>query len=95
MHVQFAQFRTAMQDRKYLAGVQPALRVKGAFDPLLLLQVLFIEHGVHEVPFFNADTVFTGQDATDFDTQTQDISAEFFSFFQFFRNVGVKQDQWV
>ena len=39
MHMQFAQFRTTVQDREYLSGVELSLRVKGAFDALLLVQV--------------------------------------------------------
>ena len=95
MHVQFAQFRAAVQDREYLARIQLALRVKDALDALLLLQVLFIEHRGHELFFLKADTVFTGQDATDFHAQAQDIRTELFGFFQFLRVVRIKQDQRV
>ena len=60
---------------------------------MLLLQVLFIEHGGHEVPFLHADAVFARQRAADLHAQAQNVRAEFLGLAQFFGVVGVKQDQ--
>ena len=64
-----AQFRAAMELREHLAGIQQSVRVKGAFDAHLLLQIVFGEHGRHQVALFNAHAVFAGQDTANLYTQ--------------------------
>src|SRR4051794_38029999 len=39
MHVDAPEFGAAVQDRKHLSGIEQALRVEGAFQPLLLVEI--------------------------------------------------------
>jgi len=41
-HVHAAELGAALQGRKHLAGIEQALLVEGAFEPLLLLEVRFL-----------------------------------------------------
>ena len=49
VHMDPSQFGAAMQGRVDLARVQQAVRIEGAFDPLLLFQVDLGEHRPHQI----------------------------------------------
>ena len=51
--------------RKHLAGIEQPVRVEGAFQPLLVREVGFVEHLAHQVALLDADAVLAGQDAAD------------------------------
>src|SRR5580698_4150608 len=70
-----AEFGAAVQGRKYLAWVQEALGVEGAFQPLLLVEVDLRKHLRHQVALLDADAVLAGQDAAEFDADSQDVGA--------------------
>ena len=95
MHVHAAQFGAPVQGGVDLAGVQQMAGVEGALDPLLLLQVVLGEHGVHQVALLDADAVLAGEHPADLDAHAQDIGAHLFHLLQFPRLVGVVQDQRV
>src|SRR4051794_28567804 len=70
--VDTAKLGAAMQRRKHLAGIEQALRVERAFQPLLLVEVDLREHLRHQIAFLDADAVLAGQDAAEFDAAAQD-----------------------
>ena len=92
MHMQAAQFGATMQMREYLARIQQVPGIKGAFQPLLLFQVILGELNGHEVTLFHTDTMFTGQHTTHFNAASQDIGTKILSAFQLTRDIGIKQD---
>src|ERR1700733_12093803 len=67
MHVHAAELGAAVQGREYLAGIEQALVVEGAFDALLLIEVDFREHHRHQIALLDADAVLACQHATDLD----------------------------
>ena len=81
--MQAAEFGAAMQGREHLAGIEQALRVERAFDPLLLVQVDLGEHRRHQVALLDADPVLARQNAADLDAEPQDVVAELLRAFQF------------
>ena len=89
VNVDAAEFGASMQRWKDLAGIEQALRVEGAFEALLLLQVVLAEHGAHQVALFDTDTVLAGQNAADLDAEFQDIGAEILCFLQLAQFVGI------
>src|SRR5258708_30536298 len=93
MDMYATQFCAAMQGRKYLAGIEQALRVECAFQTLLLVEIDLAEHFRHQVALLDADAMFTGKDAAEFDTDPQDIVAEGFGPFHLTGLVGIIQDQ--
>ena len=60
MHMQVPELGAAVQLRKHLAGIEQALRVEGAFQPLLLIEVNLGEHVAHQVALLDAHAVFAG-----------------------------------
>ena len=90
-----SEFRTSMQVRKDLARVQQMSRIKGAFQTLLLLQIIFGELNVHQIALLDTNAVLAGEYTTHFNTASQDVGPEFFGALQFARLVGIKQDQRV
>src|SRR5438105_3567140 len=93
MHVQAAELGAAMQGREHLAGVEQALGVEGAFEPLLLVQIDLGEHRRHQVALLDADAVLAGQHAADLDAELQNVRAEFFGALELTRLVGVVEDE--
>src|ERR1035437_5487507 len=91
--VHAAEFGAAVQGWKYLAGIEQALRVERAFQPLLLVEVDLAEHLRHQVALLDADAMFAGQHAAEFDADPQDIGAEGFGPLHFAGLVGIVQDQ--
>src|SRR6202021_2080758 len=71
-----AKLGAAMQGRKHLAGIEEALRVERAFQPLLLVEIDFAEHLRHQVALLDADAMFTGQHAAELDAAPKDIGAK-------------------
>src|ERR1700704_6965599 len=78
MDMHATQFGAAVQGWKYLAGIEQALRVEGAFQPLLLVEIDLAEHLAHQVALLDADAMFAGQDAAEFDADPQDVGAKSF-----------------
>ena len=93
MDVHAAEFSAAVQGREHLAGVEQALRVECTFQPLLLVEVDLAEHFAHQVALFDADAMFAGQHAAEFDAGPQDIGAEGFRPLHLAGLVGVIEDQ--
>src|SRR5258705_11541807 len=87
------EFGAAVQGRKYLARVEQALGVERAFEPLLLVEIYLAEHLAHQVALLDADAMFTGQHAAEFDADPQDIGAEGFRPLDLAWPVGIVQDQ--
>src|SRR5208337_2775993 len=50
-----AELGAAVQGRKDLAGIEQALVVEGAFEPLLLIEVDLRKHHWHQVALLDAD----------------------------------------
>ena len=88
-----AQLGAAAELRKHLAGIEQALGIEGAFQPLLLVEVGLVEHRVHEVALLDADAVLAGQHAADLDAKPEDVGAERLRALEFARLVGVVEDQ--
>src|SRR5664279_3123205 len=93
MDVHPAKLGATMQGWKYLAGIKQALRVERAFQPLLLVEVDLAEHLRHQVALLDADAMFAGQHAAEFDADPQDIGAEGFGPLHFAGLVGIIKDQ--
>ena len=95
VNMKASQFGAAMQMREYLTRIQQVPGIKGAFQPLLLFQVILSELNGHEVTLFHTDTMFTGQHTTHFNAAAQDIGTKILGAFQLTRDIGIKQDQRV
>ena len=67
MDMHAAEFGAAVQGRKHLAGIEQALRVERAFQPLLLVEIDLGEHLRHQIALLDADAVLAGQDAAELD----------------------------
>ena len=93
MNVQPAKLSASMQDREDLTGIEKVIRIKRAFQSLLLFQIIFREHFPHQVTFFNPNTVFTRQHAAKFNTSLQDSRAKIFRPLKLARGVGIKKYQ--
>ena len=48
-------------------GLSRLVRIEGAFQPLLLVEIDLVEHRVHQVALFHADAMLAGQHAADLD----------------------------
>src|SRR5438874_5181400 len=93
MHMDAAEFGAAVQRRKHFSGVEQALRVEGAFQPLLLVEVYFRKHLAHQVALLDADAVFAGEHAAELDTSAQDVGAEGLRPLDLAGLVGIVEDQ--
>lgn len=78
MDVHTAKLGATAQLGEDLSRIEQSLVVEGAFDALLMVEVGFREHRTHQVAFLHADTVLTGQHATDRDTELENVAAEIF-----------------
>src|SRR5579862_4813903 len=83
------------QSRKDFAWIEKSICVKRAFKSLLLRQVRFAEHGRHQFALFQADAMFAGQNAADFDAQLEDRRAESFGTCKFVTLHHVEDDERV
>ena len=60
MDMHAAKLGAPVQGRKDFTGIEQAFRVERAFEALLLLQVVLIEHRPHKIAFFDANAMFAG-----------------------------------
>jgi len=74
--VHTAEFSATMQLRKHLTGIEQAARIEGTFEPLLLRQVGFVKHRVHQVALLDAYPMLAGQNAAYLDAEAKDVGAE-------------------
>ena len=93
MHVHAAELGAAVQRREHLAGIEQALVVEGAFEPLLLVEIDLGEHRRHQVALLDADAVLAGEHAADLDAEPQDVGAERLGALELARLVGVVEDE--
>src|SRR5579884_2433688 len=91
--VQTAEFGAAMELRKHLAGIEQPVRIEGAFEALLLVEIDFVEHRSHQVALLDPDAVLAGQHATDGDAQFQDVGAEHLGALDLARLVRVVENE--
>src|SRR5437868_5866698 len=89
MDMHTSEFRTAMQLRKYLAGIEQPVCIEGAFQALLLRQIDFAEHHRHQIALFDTDAVLAGENAADFHAKRENIRAERFRAIKLAVLVGV------
>jgi len=88
-----AEFGAPVQCRKDLARIQQAIWIEGAFEALLLLEVIIVEHRTHKVTLLNSNAVLARQNAPDLDAKLEDFAPELFCFLQFTGVVGIIEDQ--
>ena len=93
MDMHRAEFGAALQRGDGFAGVEQSGGIKRGFYRVKLVQFRAAELQTHLVYFFDADAMFAGNGAADFDAQMQNALAEFFGARQFARLIGVEQDQ--
>jgi hypothetical protein len=77
MHMHAAELGATMQLREHLAGIEEALLVERAFEPLLVREVDLREHRRHQVALLDADAMLAGQNAADVDAEFQYLATEF------------------
>src|SRR5262245_34199044 len=95
MHMHAAKLSAAVQCWKHLAGIEQALVVEGAFEPLLLGEISLAEHRRHQVTLFDAHAMLAGEHAADLDAQPQDVGAERFGTLELVALVGIVEDERV
>lgn len=93
MDVHAAELGAAVQGRKHLSGIEQALRVEGAFQTLLLVEVDLAEHFRHQIALLDADAVLAGEHAAELDAGAQDVGAEGFGALDLAGLVGIVEDQ--
>src|ERR1700759_5312660 len=67
--VDAAEFGAAVQGRKHLSRIEQPLRVEGAFQPLLLVEIDLRKHLRHQIALLDADAMLAGQHAADLDAE--------------------------
>src|SRR5438876_6029822 len=87
--MQPAEFGTTVKFRKYLPRVEQPIRIEGAFQSLLMLQIGLAEHAAHQVALLDADAMLTGEDAADLHAQLEDVGAERLGALELTRLIGV------
>ena len=75
--VHAAELGAAVELGEDLAGVEDLGRVEGAFDALLLIQVVLVEHHRHQVALLDADPVLAGEAAADIDAELGGVAPVF------------------
>src|SRR5579864_7703686 len=95
MNMHAAQLGAAVQLREQLAGVEQPLRIEGAFEALLLVQVNLVEHGRHEIALLDADAMLAGENTADLDAEAQNVGAEGLRPLELALVVGVVEDERV
>src|SRR5882724_9985252 len=93
MHMHAAELGAAVQYRKHFSGIEQAVRIERAFQPLLLIEIDLAEHFRHQIALLDADAMFAGQDAAKLDATAQDVGAEGFRPLHLAGLVGVVEDQ--
>jgi len=61
MDMQSAKLGATVQLRKDFARIEQTVRIKRAFQALLVGQITLIEHGAHQVTLFDPDPVLARQ----------------------------------
>ena len=92
MDMQTSKFGATVKLREHLARVQKMPRVEGAFQALLLLQVVLGELDGHQVAFLDTHAVLASQHAAHLHTAAQDVGAEFLGTLKLAGLVRIKQD---
>src|SRR5579883_3458274 len=95
VHVQATELGAAIQLREHLAGVEQPVRIEGAFEALLLVEIGLGEHDAHQIALLDPDPVLAGQDAADRDAQSEDVGAERFGALGLARLVGIIKNERV
>ena len=90
-----AQFGASTQCRKDFTRIESVVGVERAFYTLLLGEICFGKHRVHEVAFLDANAVFTSEYAFDLNAQTEDVSAKSFCPVCVAINAGIIQNEGV
>src|SRR5271165_4282336 len=93
MDMHAAELRAAAELREHFSRVEKALRVEGAFQALLLVEVELGEHGPHEIALLDSNAVLARQHAAHLDAEPQNVGAERFRPVQLSGPVGVVEDQ--
>src|SRR3954453_18977862 len=93
MHMYASEFGAAVQGRKDLAGIEQALGVESAFQPLLLVEIDFSEHFPHQVTLLDTDAVLTCQHAAKLHAAAKDIGAKGFGPLHLAGLVSVIEDE--
>src|SRR4051812_44948764 len=87
------ELRAAAQLREHFPWIEQPVRIEGAFEAQLLIEVGLAEHHRHQVALFDADTVLAGEHAADFDAKLEDLRAERLGARELAELVGVIEDQ--
>src|SRR3982074_2513833 len=95
MDMHATEFGAAVQGRKHFSRIEQALRVERAFRPLLLVEIDLAEHLRHQVALLDADAMFAGQHAAEFDADPKDIRAKSLCPLHLTVLVGIVQNQWM
>src|SRR5689334_1759167 len=77
VHYHAAEFGAAVQHRENLAGIEQALVIESAFEPLLLVEIGFGKHLRHQIALLDAHPMLAGKDAAHLHAQLQDVGTEF------------------
>src|SRR5262249_26470395 len=93
MDMDAAQLSAAMKLREDLAGIEQPVRVEGAFEAELMVEVDLVEHRRHEVALFDADAMLAGEHAADLDAIAQDVGAELLGARQLALVVGIVENE--
>src|SRR6185312_4303122 len=93
MDMEMAELGAAMQLRERLAGIEQPVRVEGAFDAKLLVEIACAEHRRHEIALLDADAVLARENTADLDAIAHDVVAAGFGGFDLARLRGVVKNQ--
>src|SRR3954470_12606323 len=85
----------AMQVREYFSRIEQLVRIEGAFQPDLLIEIELGKHLRHEVPLLDADAMLAGEHAADFHAEPQNVGTEMLGPFELTRLVGIVEHQRV
>src|SRR5258708_20098763 len=78
MNMHAAKFGAAVQRRKHLAGIEQALVVERALEPLLLVEIGLGEHCGHKIAFLYTYAVLAGEHAAHMDARHENSGDELF-----------------
>ena len=63
-------------------SAQQTIRIKGAFQAHLMVEIGFVEHFGHQVALLNTNTMLTGQHPANLNVEAQNVRPEILCFFQ-------------
>jgi hypothetical protein len=93
MNMQAAEFSAAVELRENLAGVKQPFAIERTFYTLLLVEIGFGEHRVHQIALFDTNAVFAGENTADLHAQFQNFGAEFLGLLEFTRLVRIVKNE--